>query len=258
MKTVSFPSLCLFTIFSFGTICHAKDSDNDGISDQQDNCPTISNSGQWDKDKDGIGNDCDRDIDGDGFSNLVEKKAGTKAWDKKSFPRKTSQDDLDGDSIHNSQDNCPNIANTKQQDKDKDGLGNECDDDIDGDGYSNAMEKSRGTKVWNKNSYPQQKSLNDPDGDGINNNKDNCPFVANAGQWDKDKDGIGNKCDKDIDGDGFDNSLETSYGTKAWDKRSHPAYLQSDLDGDGIADKVDRCPHSKYKENVDKFGCITK
>ena len=45
----------------------------------------------------------------------------------------------------------------------------------------------------------------DPDGDGVINAIDNCPFAPNAGQADNDLDGLGERCDPDRDGDGVPN-----------------------------------------------------
>ena len=42
----------------------------------------------------------------------------------------------------------------------------------------------------------------DTDGDGIENDSDNCASVANEDQLDTDSDGLGNACDADDDGDG--------------------------------------------------------
>ena len=42
-----------------------SDSDNDGVEDSIDNCPTIANADQEDNDGDGIGNACDSSPDGD-------------------------------------------------------------------------------------------------------------------------------------------------------------------------------------------------
>ncbi|MBM2819992.1 MAG: type sorting protein [Nitrosarchaeum sp.] len=45
----------------------------------------------------------------------------------------------------------------------------------------------------------------DIDFDGVPNNADNCPLVANPDQLDTDLDGFGDACDPDIDGDGVAN-----------------------------------------------------
>ena len=46
------------------------DSDDDGILDSKDNCPNVSNPSQKDHDRDGKGDACDLDQDGDGVPDL--------------------------------------------------------------------------------------------------------------------------------------------------------------------------------------------
>lgn len=55
----------------------APDMDDDGVGDAGDNCPTTPNADQADLDRDGIGDVCDPDRDGDSMLDLEENIADT-------------------------------------------------------------------------------------------------------------------------------------------------------------------------------------
>lgn len=78
----------------------ARDSDGDGLSDEQDNCPTTSNYDQADLDGDGLGDACDDDEDRDGVPSTGSYWVVL--------------------------DNCPRVANPGQEDRDLDGVGDAC------------------------------------------------------------------------------------------------------------------------------------
>jgi hypothetical protein len=65
---------------------------------------------------------------------------------------------------------------------------------------------------------------NDTDGDGVDNDVDNCPEVANTNQDDFDGNGVGDGCDEDVD-------------------------------GDGVLNAVDACPLTPLAEVVSRTGC---
>ena len=88
--------------------------------------------------------------------------------------------DMDGDTIADSADNCPEVANTNQLDTDDDGAGDACDTTPNGD----------------------------TDLDTIDNLADNCPVTANTDQSDTDSDNVGDACDADIDGDTLANAVD--------------------------------------------------
>jgi len=71
----------------------------------------------------------------------------------------------------------------------------------------------------------------DSDGDGVEDNLDNCPRDSNASQIDSDGDGIGDACDPDIDGDAIDNVFDNCPYI------GNP--LQLDFDNDGLGDACD-------------------
>jgi YVTN family beta-propeller protein len=126
------------------------DRDEDGVLNNDDNCPADVNPGQEDDDADGVGNICEPpDFDADGITDVL--------------------------------DNCPLLANADQLDTDSDGAGDVCDSDDDNDGLTDAQELTLGTNSLladsdgdnltdgvEVNSLGTNPLLVDTDGDGYN------------------------------------------------------------------------------------------
>jgi OmpA-OmpF porin, OOP family len=148
-----------------------KDSDKDGVPDEQDACPkvkgTAATQGCPDADGDGV---ADKD-------DACPNEAGTAAT--QGCP------DKDGDGIADSKDGCPDQAGKPEN--------NGC-PDSDGDGIldkDDACPRDKGIKEFN--------GCPDSDGDGIKDSEDECPnekgTTANKGCPDRDGDGIVDKSD---------------------------------------------------------------
>jgi len=105
------------------------DTDDDGVSDSIDNCPSVANPNQLDFNDDGEGDVCDNS-DGDSHLDsvdncpLVDNEDQANQYGDNAFG--DACDDSDGDDVMDDVDNCPSVANPSQDDENGDGVGDAC------------------------------------------------------------------------------------------------------------------------------------
>lgn len=241
------------------------DTDGDGFDDDEDNCPDIYNPSQMNSDSpdDNLGDVCDGNRDGDLYENHLDPcpdhpplpgnggnhvDKGVKGVNRGVPDGKVDAcTDPDGDGVVSYEDNCP-YEPEPQDDFDRDGRGDACDQNPDNDQHWDWDEEAGGDlcpfTVGGSNSDEDDDGVgdacDDEDEDGVLDVDDNCPY-HNPSQRDSEADGLADACDADDDNDGVLDDPDDGIPGNGDNCRTVPNPDQFDEDSDGVGDACDNC-----------------
>jgi OOP family OmpA-OmpF porin len=120
--------------------------------------------------------------------------------------------------------------------------------DTDGDGVNDDLDQCPGTPAGTQVDSSGCPLPQDDDRDGVTNDIDKCPGTPAGTKVDA------NGCEIDSDGDGVGDSRDQCPNTPAGAKVDEKG-CELDTDGDGIVDSQDKCPDTPKGERVDNSGC---
>ncbi|MBI5544683.1 MAG: OmpA family protein [Deltaproteobacteria bacterium] len=147
---------------------HVPDSDDDGLADDLDACPSMKGARSQDSKRDG----CPPDTDGDGLVDAEDacpNVTGVRSSDAK---KNGCPKDTDADGIPDLQDACPQETGVASSKAGRNG----CPSDRDGDGVSDLTDSCPDTPgPASANAKESGCPPQDSDGDGIADSKDACP-----------------------------------------------------------------------------------
>ncbi len=107
-----------------------------------------------------------------------------------------------------------------------------------------------------KSLYGEWSIVHDPDDfdlDGILNETDNCPNIANSDQIDSDSDSLGDACDN-CPQDYNPDQIDTDDDGQGDVCDEYPNDPNDDIDGDGVSGDVDNCPNNSNPDQTDTDG----
>ena len=213
------PSLRWFLALHFSPRFH--DADDDGVGDEEDECPHLPEDMDGFQDDDGC---LDPDNDNDLIPDTDDRCPNEQAEEFRDEDEDGCTDpirDGDGDGVEDDADACPRQAEDRDGHQDDDGCP---DPDNDGDGVLDRVDRCP-TEVEDRDGFRDHDGCPDPDndGDGIADADDACPVARE-------------------DADGFE------------DEDGCP---DPDNDRDGVSDADDRCPETAEVINgvSDDDGC---